>query len=134
MAFRDGFLPKLGYEHPDLNDKPRVDPFAAADLELMKRIAHTVDVHYCGQPFHIRVSHQDGIVRLQLPILMGASNWYVVKIADLKSDPGLREVIRGCGELLERYRIPRAGFDRDHYVAALNAMPLTRRRHGYVAQ
>lgn len=129
---RQDFLPAFGYEHPDLDDEPRPDPFARADLELTRKIAAVVDFHYLGQPFMIKVSHEQGIVQIQIPALMGANNWFVVYISTLKSDPGLRSIVRGCGHILEAYSIPRAHFDRDHYLKALNAMPIGRRQHGYV--
>lgn len=128
----DGFLPRLGYEHPDQNDEPRPDPFASADLDLTKKIAAIIDFHYLGQPFLVKVSHEQGVVQIQIPALMGATNWFVIPIRYLKSDPGMKHIVRGCGDILERYNIPRAHFDRDHYVAALTAIPFGRRAYGHV--
>lgn len=128
----DGYLPKLGYEHPDLNDNPRPDPFAQADLDLAKRIGAVVDLHYLGQPFFIKVCHDQGMVQIKLPALMPRNSWYAVPIRYLAADPGMKCIINACGYLLERYNIPRSNFDRDHYLAALTAIPVGRRQHGHL--
>lgn len=127
---RDGYLPVIGATEESIPE----DPFRQRDLFLTNRIAETIDLHYPGHPWKVIVSHQQGVVRIQIPHFMGVQNWYVIKIKNLTSDPGLRRVVRACGEILERYQIPRSNFSRDHFVNALNAIPQNKRGriHGYV--
>lgn len=122
MRTFDGYLPTIGHQHTidEDNDHQKHDPLKAADMELLHKIAAVVDFHYLGQPFMIEVSHKQGVVKIQIPALMREYDWFVVPIRYLHSDPGFRHIIRGCGEILERFNIPRAKFDRDHYVNALN--------------
>ncbi len=129
----DGFLvPKFGHQRPS-SDEPLVpDRFAAADMALTKRIAAVVDHHYPGHPWLIVSDHKQGIVKIKIPQFMGATNWGVIWISTLKSDPGMRSIIRICGEILERYRIPRVGFSRDDFLTALSGIPKHRRFHGVV--
>lgn len=125
------FVPRFGYQHPDLNDEPRPDPFVEADYSLSRRIAEIIERHYFGQPFMVKVSHEQGIVQIQIPALMGAINWFVVHIADLSTDPGLKRIVQGCGDILERFSIPRSAYSREDYITALQAVPLLTRAGGY---
>jgi hypothetical protein len=101
-----------------------------ADLALVRAVAAIVESHYGGHPWRIEASHAQGIVKIQLPVLMGPTNWYVIHISSLKGEDGRRKIVRACGEILERYRIPRHSFSLDHFLAARNAIPLQRRAHG----
>ena len=103
------------------------------DLALTKAVAATMETHYPGHPWRVEVSHRQGIIKIQLPILMGATNWYVVHITSLGNwTIGQRKIMRACGEILERYRIPRHNFSLDHFLAARSAIPIHRRSHGFV--
>jgi hypothetical protein len=124
------FVPRFGYQHPDLHDDPRPDPHVAADYALTRRIAEVIERHYFGQPFSVKVSHAQGVVLIQIPQLMGATNYFVVHIADLATDPQMKAIIRGCGDILERYNIPRCGYDREAFVAALKSIPILNKVSG----
>lgn len=124
------YVARLAYQHPDLGDDPRPDPFVQADLALTRRIAEIVEKHYFGQPFQIVVSHRDGIVKINIPALMGSIHWFVVHISELSNDSGFRKIVQGCGDILERFHIPRAAYDREEYIAAVQAMPLLAKASG----
>lgn len=129
---RDGFLRhRAAYEATEEHG-PDKDHFVRADMALTKRIAGVIEQHYAGHPWHIQVSHEQGIAKIQIPHLMGAVNWYVIPLTLLKSDPTLRLVVRAGGEILERYRIPRQPFGRDDFLKALSSIPIGRRSHGFV--
>ncbi len=130
----DGFIvPNRGYQNPDLDDDISRDPCKVADLMMVNAISEVVERHYPGHPWFIKVMHAQGVVLISIPLFMGATNQYVVKIHDLKSDPGMRCVIRACGEILERYNIPRQRFDRDHFLNALYGTPIRARgHHGFI--
>lgn len=104
------------------------DPHAAADAALTRHIAQIVERHYPGHPWFIEVSHRQGIIKINLPALM-KQNYFVVHIRQTWTDPALTYIKRGCGEILERFRLPRAGYSHDEYLSALHARPLWRFRN-----
>ena len=132
----DGWLPSgAKYDHPDLGDDPEQDPYLQADLTVTLRISAVIEHHYPGHPWMVKVSHMKGIIQIGIPMLMGANNWYVIPLGELRSDPALKCVMRGCGEILERYRIPRQAFSRDHFLTALHKIPpALRGTHGHVPE
>ncbi len=131
---RDGWTPSgTTYEKPNLGDYAEDDPYMTADLTLTAGIAAVIEQHYPGHPWLIQVTHKQRIVKINLPLLMGSVNWYVIPIEKFKTDPGMKCVVEGCGEILERYEIPRNAFSRDHYLAALHDIPpYLRGTHGHI--
>lgn len=103
------------------------DPYVQADLALTTRIAAVLERHYPSHPWMVEVSHAKGCAFLSLPIVMKRNVKYVLHISALKSDPGLKAVMRAAGEILERHNIPRAGFDLTAFMEARQAGPLGRR-------
>lgn len=125
------FKPKQGYEAPDLGATGEHDPFVRADRALTLAVADKLERHYPGHPWLIEASHKQGVVMISIPIFMGWKRKYVIHISALKSDPGMRHVVRAGGEILERFKMPRQAFSDTDYVNALNAMPsFARGRHG----
>lgn len=124
------------YEHPDLGDDNLPDLYAAADAELTKGIVRALetDPQTRGPFWYIEVSHEAGIVKINIPTLMPQNRAYVVKIDDLINDLMLRKVVKGCCELLERFNIPRTGFSEADLMAAIHKNPLGHRgkyRNGF---
>jgi hypothetical protein len=117
-----GFVvPKLRHERTGGGSAGR-DPLLSADLMMTKRIAEVVQAHYPGHPWLVEVNHEQGIAMISLPLFMGV-NKYVIPLWVFKTDPMFRCVVRACGEILERYRIPRQRFSLDHFEAALSEIP-----------
>jgi hypothetical protein len=123
------FRMNLGYEAPNLGDGPsEPDPHAAMEMATCRWVGDKLEREYPGHAWDVRC--EQGIVRFQLRHLMPSDAWYVVKLSDLSSDPGgRRTVLRGAGELLERYNLPRRGFSVDDWRIALNKMPIKGRGH-----
>lgn len=93
-----------------------IDRYAAANEALSKRIWHVLQQHYPGHPWGVGVNHEQGIAQIFLPTF---TEWsWIIRLNELFVDPGMRMVIRGAGEMLERYRMPRSGFDVSHYLTA----------------
>lgn len=130
----DGWNPgEVTYEHPDLGDDPEDDPYLAADLALTVRIQALVDLHYPGHPWLVMVSHAQRNVQVHIPILMGMTNKYLIPIDEVLKDPQMSIITKFCGEILERYNLPRQKFDRDHFLEALESIPIhLRGTHGYI--
>lgn len=120
------FQPTLKYEHPGLGDTHDHDPYAAQKMATAKWTGELLNRYYAGHAWHVEVVIQKGggIIKIRLNGLMPADRWYCCQMRDVISDPGgKRTVLKGAGELLERYNIPRADFDLDHWRTALNNMP-----------
>ncbi len=125
LSRKTGFTrQKFGYERPDGEQ----DPHAGHDLALTKRIAEMLERHYPSHPWMVEVSHAQGVAFISLPIIMRRNQRFVLHTDRLKSDPGLRAVIRAGGEILERHNVPRSGFRLDHFLHARAANPLNQRR------
>ncbi len=90
-------------------------------MALTREIARVIGHHYPGWLWYVEVSHKRGIVKITIPILFG--NWgYYCHIS--KIDPGMKSIIRGCGELLESKGLPRSQFSAADWIAAKNTIPL----------
>jgi len=104
------------------------DPHVGHDLALTKRIAETLERHYPQHPWFVEVSHAQGVAYISLPIIMRRNQRFVLHTDRLKSDPGLRAVVRAGGEILERHNVPRSGFRLDHFLNARARNPMNRPR------
>src|ERR1700722_19156644 len=92
------------------------DPYKAADLALaMKVRAFLLTRFPVGYEWCVCADLAHGIVRFSIPILMGVKHWYVVNLRTTPLDAG---VLRGAGEILERYRLSRTLFDITAFLTA----------------
>lgn len=117
-----------GFTRPQMNYEPpgegfEHDPKKVADLALTKAIADALQIHYPGHPWLVEVDSAQGVAFLSIPVLMGAQNRYVIHLDALKSDPTMKCVMRGAGEILERYRIHRGKFSDSDFLTALDKVP-----------
>lgn len=119
------FIARMGHQRPD--DPSRPDPYVAVDLALSKCIAEVIEQHYFGHPFKVIVRHEQGIVQIQIPQLMPKNRWFVIHISQLQNDPGMKAVVRACGDILERYNLPRSAYDREQFIAAVQSIPVISR-------
>jgi hypothetical protein len=93
----------------------------AANAAMCKLIGEKLAKHYPGHPWAVASEIEHGIVKIAL---QGFMQWsYIVHVKTLKGDPSLRAIVRAGGEILERLRMPRTGFDLGDYVKATTAMP-----------
>lgn len=95
-----------------------------AELALCKRIGAILNHHYKGHPWMIEVNFVQGMAKIGIPVLLG--NWtYNIRLDEIVNDADLRSsVLRGGGELLERFGIPRNTIDVASYLAALGSIPM----------
>lgn len=123
----------LRYEHPGLGDDNREDRFAHAKMAAAKWTGDLLERNYPGHPWHVEVvmNKTGGLIKIRLNGIMPGDRWYVCQLRDVISDPGgRRTVLRGAGELLERYRIPRTGFNLTEWRLAMDRMPISARQTG----
>lgn len=96
------------------------------DTSLAGRIAEEIERAYPWPTcliFNVTVETQQGIIQIRLNGLMSRHS-YNCHVAAVETDPKCRQVITGCGELLERYGLPRVRLDADDVRAARAARPL----------
>ena len=125
---RRGFTGKQQAMHEAQLEDIANDPHARADLALTYQIAEKLEQHYPAHPWRVAVSHAQGVAMIKLPILMRADQQYVLHIEALKTDPGLKLVVRAGGDLLERHKMPRAGFSLTPFLEARDAVHNRRKR------
>lgn len=100
----------------DRTKREVADPFQAVNDRTAREIWRVLQAHYPGHPWGVAVNTKQGIAQIFLPTF---TNWsFNIRLAHLHGDPGMRVVVAGAGEMLERYRMPRSGFDVSHYLAA----------------
>ncbi len=122
-----GHYTKAVFKHNKPGEVDEEDPYLQADLRLTKALGEFIERStYAGHPWLIEASHAQGVVMISLPTLMGR-NKYVVHLYTLKGDPSLRAIMRGCGEILERYNIRRGSYSAADYVDAVMKVPKWRR-------
>ena len=93
--------------------KPKLDgtddKHKSADLRLAIGIGAELQRLYPGYSWRVTCDSFQGIVYFSVPALMGDTLNAIIRLADLDRDPKL--VMRLGGQLLERMRLPRRGFE-----------------------
>jgi hypothetical protein len=87
---------------------------ARTDLATARAVRRILDTAYPGHDWEVLADSAQGYVAFRIPALMGANWAYLIKGRDLTAEA----VLKGGGELLERYRLPRGRFDLDRFLAA----------------
>jgi hypothetical protein len=87
---------------------------ARADLATARAVRRILDTAYPGHDWEVLADSAQGYVAFRIPALMGINYAYLVKGRDLTPEA----VLKGGGELLERYRLPRGRFDLDRFLQA----------------
>ena len=103
------------------------DPFTGsteavpAELALVKRIGEVLDFHYPGHPWAVEVNKRGGYAKITIPDLLGP-NWGMVLHLDRDITDAM--IVRCGGEILERFKLPRAGIDIAGYLRNIKTIPL----------
>jgi hypothetical protein len=97
-----------------------------ADHEIARKALAVLQMHYGAYIWVISCNSQQGVLTIGLPDIC---NWvYVVKLNLLWSDPGMKSVVRGAGEFLERYKIPRSNLAMNHIYQIMHERPIAHRQ------
>lgn len=91
------------------------DPYREADLELAGKMMAWLRANYAGHLWCAASDLANGIVRFNIPILMGVNYWYVINLRKTTIEDGL---VDGAGEILERYGLPRTHFNLGMFLDA----------------
>lgn len=115
---------RASYEHPDLGDDPQFDRFEAADKDLARKCEEFLARHYLIHHFCVDISTARGYMKVYIPELMGTTNGWIIHVNRITCHNDFEKIMhRACGEILERYKIPRAGFMEWELAAALARLP-----------
>jgi len=87
---------------------------ARTDVATARAVRRILDTAYPGHDWEVLADSAQGYVAFRIPALMGLNYAYLVKRRDLTPEA----VLKGGGELLERYRLPRGRFDLDRFLEA----------------
>jgi hypothetical protein len=87
---------------------------ARTDVATARAVRRILDTAYPGHDWEVLADSRQGYVAFRIPALMGMNYAYLVKGRELTPEA----VLKGGGELLERYRLPRGRFDLDRFVEA----------------
>jgi hypothetical protein len=135
---RPRFQPKLTIEDEGARDGMGKHPYLKAELATCHWVTEKLERYYPGHAwFATCIMGKDnkynvvgGVIGIRINALMPANEYYKINMADLLTDSGTAIVMRAAGELLERYNIPRSGFDMDHWRGALNSLPILAQKTG----
>lgn len=114
----------------DGNETEQEQRVARKDQAYAMQIGAHISQHYPGVLFRVAVNSPGGIARIHHPLL--PAMWgYTVFLSELNSDPKLACITRACGELLERFNLPRGRYRREiweearqkHWRTAAGIMP-----------
>lgn len=94
-----------------------LDPHRNFDAFVAGRIMEILNHHFPGYPWNAVSNAQQGIVYFSIPVLMGETLRWLIKLGDW-SDLSPKLVIDGGGELLERMNLPRHGFEVMSFIEA----------------
>jgi hypothetical protein len=91
------------------------DPFKAKNAEVAATMMQWLQKHYPGYPWGCVADLAQGIVKFNIPILMGMQDWWVVNLRTHEVVDGMR---KGAGQILERYRLRRGRFELNPFLDA----------------
>jgi hypothetical protein len=105
------------YEAPSADDGIHAapDPNKERDLEIAGTMMRWLNRHFPGYLWATVADTKQGIVKFNIPILMGICDWWVV---NLRTDDIVDGMAKGAGQILERYRLPRHYFSLDAFLDA----------------
>ena len=100
---------------PPLDGTP--DMHREFDMFVANRINEILTHHYPGYPWQSNADASQGVVYFGIPVLMGPTLKWVIRLGEW-DDLTPKLVIDGGGELLERFNLPRRGFEVDSFLHA----------------
>lgn len=92
-----------------------LDTFKTKDFDIAKTMNEWLEKHYPGHLWATVSDLRQGIVKFNIPILMGVDQWFVINLSTHDVIDGLK---LGAGQILERYRLARGRFEIDSFLDA----------------
>lgn len=91
------------------------DPHQASDRAIAANMMKWLEREYPGHLWGCIADSAQGIVKFNIPILMGLQNWWVINLSTHDIIDGMRQ---GAGQILERYGLKRGRFQLDQFLDA----------------
>jgi hypothetical protein len=91
------------------------DPYREQDAAIARTMMAWLEKHYPGHHWGCIADSAQGIVKFNMPILMGVLDWWVVNLRTHDIIDGMRQ---GAGQILERYRLRRGPFELVSFLEA----------------
>jgi hypothetical protein len=95
----------------------------AYEMSVARRIFEKLWEKYPGYDWKVAVNAIGGIASIKLPRLHHSALGYNIPMDMLATDPNLLLVVRGGGELLERFRLSRTGVNKAEYTDKIKNRP-----------
>jgi hypothetical protein len=110
------------FAHSDENPDG-LDHEAAAriawECDMARRIVETLQLYYPGHAWEVTCDKRHGGAQLRIAVLMTGDHCYFMRFSDIDGANSFDRVVRNAGgELLERFNIPRAGFQLASWMEA----------------
>ena len=80
--------------------------YAHYEAMARARIDHIIQTHYPRHPFFVSVSLKTMLATIEHPLL---PEGYAIQVRLTEEDPDGKIYVKHCGELLERFNVPRGG-------------------------
>lgn len=91
----------------------------ASETDMARKIAEQLNFYYPGHAWEVTVDSRQGGAQLRIAVLMTGSQCFYMRFNDIAGPNDFNRVVRDAGgELLERFRIPRGGFDLTSFIEA----------------
>lgn len=91
------------------------DPFKDKDIAVAETMMRWLRRYFPGYPWACVSDLKQGIVKFNIPILMGITDWWVINLRTHDIIDGMHV---GAGQILERYRLPRHRFHLGSFLEA----------------
>lgn len=105
------------YEQPYGTDgEPLVDEFAGFDMDCAKTVKRLLDKAYPDHLWAVISDVRQGIVKFNIPTLMGLNNWWLINLRTTQMTP--QAILLGGGEILERYGLRRGRMEIGSFLNA----------------
>ena len=91
----------------------------ASETDMARKIAECLQLYYPGHAWEVTVDSRKGGAEMRIAILMTGAHCFFMRFDDIAGPNDFNRVVRDAGgELLERFKIPRGGFDLTAFIEA----------------
>lgn len=104
------------YEAPAASNTARAhDPFEHSDRAIAANMMKWLEREYPGHLWGCVSDQAQGIVKFNIPVLMGFADFWVINLRTHDIIDGMKQ---GAGQILERYGLKRGRFELDPFLEA----------------
>jgi hypothetical protein len=104
------------FEAPGIGTAHGAAMLEAYEFGVCKTVFEKLWEHYPGYDWKVKCDAIGGYVAIKLPRIHHSALGYNIMLDDLSSDPGLRHVVKGGGEMLERFKLTRGKVNKAEYT------------------